>query len=162
RRRRPQARGQGALPPGRRADHRGLWPDRDLAHPHPQPPRRLPLRQRRPAVRVGGGEAGRGRRDPGPRPQRLLRLPQGPGGHLATADPSGAPERARSAALASLVQERIDAVNAQLASYESLKRFAILDEPLTLAGGHLTPTLKVKREKVYETFRDVFEALYAT
>jgi long-chain acyl-CoA synthetase len=82
--------------------------------------------------------------------------------HLAEAGLTQAPERAQKAALGSLVQERLDEVNAQLASYESIKRFAIIDEALTLQSGHLTPTLKVKRKKVYETFKDVFEALYAT
>jgi long-chain acyl-CoA synthetase len=59
------------------------------------------------------------------------------------------------------VQQRIDKVNAQLASYESIKAFAIMDPPLTVEAGLLTPTLKVRRKKVYEAYRDRFEALYA-
>ena len=60
------------------------------------------------------------------------------------------------------IEASMEKVNAQLASYESIKRFAIMDEPLTVEGGHLTPTLKVKRKAVYAAFRDRFEALYAT
>ncbi len=59
-----------------------------------------------------------------------------------------------------LVQQRIDKVNAQLASYETLKRFAILARPLTIEDGMLTPTLKVRRKKVVEAFRAELEALY--
>ena len=52
-------------------------------------------------------------------------------------------------------------MNGELASHETIKRFAIMDRPLTIDGGLLTPTLKVRRKKVYEAFRDQFEALYA-
>jgi len=58
------------------------------------------------------------------------------------------------------VQQRIDKVNAQLASYESIKSFVIMDRPLTVEAGLLTPTLKVRRKKVYEAFREQFESLY--
>ncbi|MDQ3030958.1 MAG: AMP-dependent synthetase/ligase [Myxococcota bacterium] len=64
-------------------------------------------------------------------------------------------------AVRALVQQRIDRVNAALASYESIKKFVVVEEPLTVEGGLLTPTLKVKRKKVYEAFGDRFEALYS-
>ena len=57
--------------------------------------------------------------------------------------------------------ERIAHVNAQLASYETLKRYFVATTPLTLESGLLTPTLKVKRKQVYQTYRDAFAALYA-
>jgi long-chain acyl-CoA synthetase len=71
--------------------------------------------------------------------------------------PAGAAEADREA----MVEACIAKVNAQLASYETIKRFVIVDQPLTVEGGHLTPTLKVKRKAVYAAFRDRFEALYA-
>jgi long-chain acyl-CoA synthetase len=58
------------------------------------------------------------------------------------------------------VQKRIDAVNAELARHETIKRFALVREPLTVEGGHLTTTLKLRRRAVYEAFHDVFEGLY--
>ncbi len=64
------------------------------------------------------------------------------------------------AARRALVQKRIDQVNAQLASYETIKKFAIIGEPLTVEAELLTPSLKIRRKKVYERFRDVFEGLY--
>jgi long-chain acyl-CoA synthetase len=59
-----------------------------------------------------------------------------------------------------LLQQRIDKVNAQLASYETIKRFELMPRPLTVEEGLLTATLKVRRKKVYETFRAQLEALY--
>jgi long-chain acyl-CoA synthetase len=64
-------------------------------------------------------------------------------------------------AVRALVQQRIDRVNAELPSYETIKRFVVIDAPLTVADGLLTATLKVRRKKVYERFREAFEALYA-
>ena len=68
----------------------------------------------------------------------------------------------RNKALQALVQERIDRVNAELARYEQVKRFVIMDTPLTVAGGLMTTTLKLKRKKIYEAFKDQLEALYAS
>ncbi len=59
------------------------------------------------------------------------------------------------------VAERIETENQTLARYETLKRFHISDQPLTLEGGFLTPSLKVKRNQVYERYRTQLEALYS-
>ncbi|MCC7539603.1 MAG: long-chain fatty acid--CoA ligase [Deltaproteobacteria bacterium] len=70
-----------------------------------------------------------------------------------------APE-ARAEAARALVQRRVDRVNSELASFESIKRFAIIEEPLTVESGLLTASLKVRRKAVYERFRATFESLY--
>ncbi|ACY13115.1 AMP-dependent synthetase/ligase [Haliangium ochraceum] len=62
--------------------------------------------------------------------------------------------------LEALVQTRIDAVNTELARHETIKRFCIMDEPLTVEGGQLTASLKLRRKHVYKAFHDQFEALY--
>lgn len=59
------------------------------------------------------------------------------------------------------IAARIDAVNATLARFETIKRFVVIDEPLSVENGLLTPTLKLKRKKVYERYADRLEALYA-
>jgi long-chain acyl-CoA synthetase len=61
--------------------------------------------------------------------------------------------------IAELAKE-VDAVNQKLARIEQVKRFAILDRDLSQAEGELTPTLKVKRNIVYEKYAEVFTALY--
>ena len=75
-------------------------------------------------------------------------------------DASGVAPEARPQAKQALVQRRIDEVNAQLASYETLKKFVVIETPLTVDGGLLTSTLKVRRKQVYAQFGASFEALY--
>ena len=58
------------------------------------------------------------------------------------------------------VQKAIDKANEDLAKIEQVKKFAILDRALSQDEGELTPTLKVKREKVYENFQEEIDALY--
>ncbi len=60
------------------------------------------------------------------------------------------------------VQEAIDHVNGSFARIEQIKRFAILDHDLTQSAGELTPTLKVKRDVIYDRYGDVFAGLYRT
>ena len=59
-----------------------------------------------------------------------------------------------------LFQGAVDAVNATLAPFETIKRFALIPSEFTVAGGELTPTLKVKRRVVEERWRSVIEKLY--
>ncbi len=54
----------------------------------------------------------------------------------------------------------VEAVNASLARYERIKRFAVLPEPLSVEGGELTPTLKVRRRVIEERYADLIESLY--
>jgi long-chain acyl-CoA synthetase len=59
------------------------------------------------------------------------------------------------------VSTRIERINAELARYETIKRFFIAEAPLTIEGGMLTSSLKLRRKAVYQHLRDKFEALYA-
>jgi long-chain acyl-CoA synthetase len=58
------------------------------------------------------------------------------------------------------VEKAIDAANSDLAKIEQVKKFAILERPLSQEEGELTPTMKVKREKVYENFSEQIDSLY--
>ncbi len=59
------------------------------------------------------------------------------------------------------VQAKVDEVNGGLASFESVKYFRILPEPMTVENGILTASLKVKRRVVEERFESLIEEMYA-
>jgi long-chain acyl-CoA synthetase len=67
-------------------------------------------------------------------------------------------ERARR--IASWVEDTLIRVNGELARYEQIKRLKVFDEPLTVTGGLLTASLKIRRKAIYDAFRSEFEALY--
>ena len=68
---------------------------------------------------------------------------------------------ARDERVQAMMQPYIDQLNAQLASYESIKRWVLLPVDLTVENGFLTPTLKVKRKKVEAEFQDLLDGFYA-
>jgi len=59
-----------------------------------------------------------------------------------------------------LFTEEIERLCEPFASFEKIKKFALLDSPLTIESGELTPSLKVKRRIVEQKFKDLIEALY--
>ena len=62
--------------------------------------------------------------------------------------------------VAALFQEPVDAVNATLAPFQRIKRFALIPSEFTIAGGEVTPTMKVKPRVVEERWRAIIEKLY--
>ncbi len=60
----------------------------------------------------------------------------------------------------SLIQKELDRANSNYAQVEQVKRFKILDHDLSIETGELTPTLKVKRNVVYDRYSELFESLY--
>ena len=62
--------------------------------------------------------------------------------------------------LIGMIQAELDAANDKYARVEQIKRFKILDRDFTLDSGELTPSLKLKRNVVYERCAGDFAALY--
>jgi long-chain acyl-CoA synthetase len=60
-----------------------------------------------------------------------------------------------------LFERQIAARTQNLAQFEKIKRIALLDQELTVEGGEMTPTLKVKRRVVDQKYRDVIDRIYA-
>jgi long-chain acyl-CoA synthetase len=71
------------------------------------------------------------------------------------------PDAASSPELKAAIQTALDGMNARLASFETVKRFAILPGELTEAAGELTPKMSVKRKVVVEKYRALIDGLYA-
>ena len=58
------------------------------------------------------------------------------------------------------IQEQIDKANSKVANVQQIKKFTILEEEWTDTSGELTPTLKLKRNVINETYKDKIEAMY--
>jgi long-chain acyl-CoA synthetase len=59
-----------------------------------------------------------------------------------------------------MIKTAVDELNQGLASYESVKDFAILPRDLTVEEGELTPSLKVKRRVVEKKYAALLDQFY--
>ncbi|MET9711323.1 AMP-dependent synthetase/ligase [Nocardiopsis alba] len=59
-----------------------------------------------------------------------------------------------------MVQEAVDELNKGLPRHETIKDFAILPNGLTVEGGEITPSLKMRRRAVEEKYADLLDGLY--
>lgn len=59
-----------------------------------------------------------------------------------------------------LIGKEIEAACQELASYETIKKFALVENPFTIESGELTPTLKVKRNIVEERYKSIIDGFY--
>ncbi len=59
-----------------------------------------------------------------------------------------------------IVAAAVEARCAELASWERVKKFALLARPFSIASEELTPTLKLRRNIIQERYADVIEKLY--
>ena len=55
---------------------------------------------------------------------------------------------------------RIEQRQKDLPNYEKIKKFTLLENKLTIEGGEITPTLKVKRKVVAEKYKSIFDSMY--
>ena len=60
-----------------------------------------------------------------------------------------------------LLSSEIERLTVPLAQYEKPKRFALLEQDFTYAGGELTYTMKMKRRVIEQRYQDVISRLYA-
>ncbi|GIL18462.1 MAG: AMP-dependent synthetase [Oligoflexia bacterium] len=61
-----------------------------------------------------------------------------------------------------MVRKGVAETNSHLASFETVKRFAVLPTDFTVEAGELTPSLKVKRKVLDKKYHKQIEALYAS
>jgi long-chain acyl-CoA synthetase len=76
--------------------------------------------------------------------------------------PPGTPleEAARAASVFKAVQEIVARVNRQLAPFEQIRKFKILDREFSIESGEMTPTMKLRRGKVLANLREELKDLY--
>ncbi|WP_327236980.1 AMP-binding protein [Streptomyces sp. NBC_01317] len=60
------------------------------------------------------------------------------------------------------IQGAVDEGNAAVSKAESVRKFRVLSSQFTEAGGHVTPSLKLKRNVVAKEFASEIEGLYAS
>jgi long-chain acyl-CoA synthetase len=58
------------------------------------------------------------------------------------------------------VKEAVSRVNSQLADFEQIRRFRVLDRDFSIEHGELTPTMKIRRSRVLENHRELVSQLY--
>jgi len=100
------------------------------------------------------------------RPYVVALLTLDPARVAAEAEKAGSPARspedaARCPVFRAHIEKQVEAVNASLARYESIKKIALLPKELSVETGELTPTLKLKRRVILEHYTDAIEGLYA-
>jgi len=59
------------------------------------------------------------------------------------------------------IRKVVDRVNKQLAPFEQIRRYRVLGRDFSIEDGELTATMKVRRARVMENFRESIEELYA-
>ncbi len=59
-----------------------------------------------------------------------------------------------------LIEKDIQTLQRNLANYERIRKFVILDKPFTIEGGELTPTLKVRRKVIEERYAHLIKDIY--
>jgi long-chain acyl-CoA synthetase len=62
--------------------------------------------------------------------------------------------------LISVIQTAVDEANKAVSKAESIRKFAILPEDFTIAGGQLTAKLSVKRHVVATQYAETIQDLY--
>ncbi len=67
----------------------------------------------------------------------------------------------RDAKIQDFIQTSMETLNKDLASFESVKKFRILEADFTVETGELTPSLKIKRRVCVKRYEDVIQSLYS-
>jgi long-chain acyl-CoA synthetase len=67
----------------------------------------------------------------------------------------------KSDAVHDMIDEHVQKLNASLNRWETIKKWAVLDHDLSVDGGQLTPSLKVKRGVVVEQNKETLDGFYA-
>jgi len=69
-------------------------------------------------------------------------------------------ELAQNEKLIKRIQKEVDQFNERFGKWEKIKRFELTPELWTIEGGHLTPTMKMRRKIIKEKYIDLYNKIY--
>jgi long-chain acyl-CoA synthetase len=58
------------------------------------------------------------------------------------------------------IDQEVEEINKKFGNWEQIKRIELTPDIWTIDGGHLTPTMKLKRKVVLEKYKDLFDKIY--
>jgi long-chain acyl-CoA synthetase len=58
------------------------------------------------------------------------------------------------------IDKEVEKINEKFGNWEKIKRFELTPDVWSIDGGHLTPTLKLKRKIVMEKYKDLYQKIY--
>ena len=58
------------------------------------------------------------------------------------------------------IKFELEKINKKLSKIENIKKFIVIKEKFSIENGMLTPTLKLKRYKIINKFKNEIEKLY--
>ena len=58
------------------------------------------------------------------------------------------------------IQQAVDDCNVHFGKWEQIKRFELTPDEWSIDGGHLTPTMKMKRAVIVKIYKDLYEKIY--
>lgn len=59
------------------------------------------------------------------------------------------------------IQKEIDKTNQHFGHWEQIKRFELTEDVWSIEGGHLTPTMKMKREIIMNMYQELYKKIYS-
>ena len=69
-------------------------------------------------------------------------------------------EIASNAEVIARVEKEVEKINENFGNWEKIKCFELTSDAWTVEGGHLTPTMKLKRKVVKELYKDLYQKIY--
>jgi long-chain acyl-CoA synthetase len=69
-------------------------------------------------------------------------------------------EFCRSRQINDLFERQVAQLTSELSQFEKVKKFVLLENEMTVEGGELTPTLKVRRKVVEEMYKPLIDTMY--
>ena len=72
-------------------------------------------------------------------------------------------EIARNEQVRAFLADRVESdCNSKVARYQTIKKFEVLPHMLSVEGGELTPTMKVKRNVINDKYKAIIDGMYAS